>query len=454
MYAWGLGVSMERGRLQLAWQEFTETETVALIIPRGKGAEHISLLRRLISEASSSYSQLSELHLAPIPLPPSELESWVYWLAAEVIGQWRNLPVESFSVEVIIEQLGLTTAENATSLLTALDKGDTNIPLSKELALRIQALQVQYQQKLEHSHSGAWLELEATKLSKWFSQVPSLPLTSSESKAEPDGCLTQLQSNAIALRSQVLHTLQESLVQLGQAGPRAALKWLKSLTGALQVIRNNYEAQRQECLQRESSAWQAYSNLSAKPGKRKWVLFGPRMVNREAALRALGVAYHSRLEAEIYTLASQLVGELAQQTNVYATAIAQTDALLMNLQDWFTERCPSKLASTPLLRDYLVERVNLLKLLRELEHWTDCSLEQWGALESTQSEALREQILARIQPLCLEMYVECCCSVLASGTPDLAYTKNGNWPLVKLPSGDAPPLSKLPSADTSSTATL
>lgn len=429
---------METGRLQLAWQEITKA--AALVIPSGEGEENISLLCRLISEASITYSQLSELRFAHIPLPPSELESWVYWLAAEVTTQWRDLPVEGLSVEAaIIDELGLTTAENVSSLLTALDRSDTNIPLSKELALRIQALHDQHQQELEHSHSRAWLDLEATKLAKWFSQVPSLPLTSSQPIAESGGCLTQLQFNALALRSKALHTLQECFVRLYQAGPRAVLRWLKSLTGALQVIRANYEAQRQECLQRESSAWQAYHNLSTKPGERKWVLFGPRMMNWEAALRALGIAYHSRLEAEVYTLASQLVGELAQQTNVYATAIAQTDALLTSLQDWFTEHCPSKLAFTPLLRDYLIARVDLLKLLRELEHWTDCSLEQWGTLEPTQSEALREQILARLQSLCLEMYVECCCSALTLSTPDLIHSnKNGDvWPFIKLPGADS-----------------
>lgn len=343
------------------------------------------------------------------------LETWACWLAAETIAQWREAPAETFSVAAIADELGLTTSdETMAPLLTALCRTATDTPLLEELSLRIQTVHERLQQKKlqPHSHqTHEWWNEEVAGLAQWFTQLSPTSSLPSHFPAATDGCLAQLHSTALVLRTQSQTKLRERLSELWQAGPQSALKKLRSLSEVLQNLQTNYETQRQDFLRRESSAWQAYNTLSVKLAERNWLL-SSRNTDWEAALRALAVAYEFKIEAEIYTQASQLVGELVQQTRTYSVQVAQTEAMLASIQGWFIERCVTKPIFIPLLRDYLAERVNPVQLRRELEGWAGHSLNQWEISESVQIEALREQILSRLRPISLEIYSECCQSAL------------------------------------------
>jgi hypothetical protein len=128
-------------------------------------------------------------------------------------------------------------------------------------------------------------------------------------------------------------------------------------------------------------------------------------------LRALSLIYVSRLEAEAYTLASQIVSDLMMQTHQYVAAIAQTDTLLTYLQNWFIQQCPPESQLSPILKSFLTERINPWELRRQLEQWAGYSLLEWGTAKSMQLESLREEILARLHPICLAVYGECCASL-------------------------------------------
>jgi len=195
-------------------------------------------------------------------------------------------------------------------------------------------------------------------------------------------------------------------VPLRHSGSRSVLKLLKKLGETLTSICANYEAKRQNCLRREGAAWRAYYSLSAQLENRS-LIPRRRKVEREALLQAISKASSFKLEAEIYTLASQVVGSLRQQTHVHAVSVAQVDALLGSLQSFFIKRCPTEPIFAPILKQYLAERVDISKLRRKIEVLVGCSLNQWGSLKSAQQTVLREQILAQIRPLCLEIYAEC-----------------------------------------------
>lgn len=408
---------MESGKLQFDWEQ--TSQNVALISFGGNGEESLSLIRRLVDDASDSYPQLSQLRFVHVPMPVSKLENWSHWLAAQVVEYWRDLPVEERSVATITSELGLSGAESRNSLLDALDNTATNTSLTLQLAMLLESLsERQRQQELTPSHWQKWLDQEAAGIAKWFTQPPLISSGSSQSPIEAGGCLAQLYFTVVALRSTTLHQLQGYFVRLRQAGPRALLAYLGSLDEVLDRIRADYEAQRQDRLRRESSAWRAYYSLKASLEKRNWRWFSQVHLKREAALRALTTAYEFKLGAEIYTQAAQLVSELVQQTRLYTTSIAQVDAMLISLKDWFAERGSVDPLFVPMLRDSLTERLNLAQLRNELENWVGCALEEWSALDPTQSEALREQILARLRPLCLELYVECCRYILNLDTPN------------------------------------
>ena len=372
----------------------------------------IALARHLISEASNNYPQLSKLNFLPIPLPIPQLETWTYWLAAETVTLWRDVSAEGISVEEIASELGLIDTETSHPLTFALDKTPSGTTLSAELTARLQLLgEQQNQRQLPNASLHKWLELEVAGIFDWFTPPQRIDTPAIFSSEAGVGCLLQLQANAVALRSRSQLQLQEFFVPLRHSGPRSVLQLLKNLGETLTNICANYEAKRQNCMRREGAAWRAYYSIIAQLATRR-LIPRRRKVEREALLQAISKASTFKLEAEIYALAGQVVGGLRQQTHVQAIALAQADALLGNLQSFFIKRCPTEPIFAPMLKQYLIERVDVTKLRRKIEIIVGCSLHQWGSLKSAQQVVLREQILAQIRPLCLEIYAECCRSLL------------------------------------------
>lgn len=294
---------MATERLQSDWEQ--AAKAVVIVSLGEKSEDTIALVRRLISEASSSYPQLSKLNFLPIPLPIPQLETWTYWLAAEAVGRWRDISVESISVEAIASEIGLVNTETTYPLISALDKTALGTSLSAELAARLQLLyKQQNQRQLPISSLHKWLEQEVAGLSDWFTPPPQKIDTSSIFSSNAGaGCLSQLNTNAVALRSKSRLQLQEFFVPLRHSGSRSVLKLLKNLGETLTSICANYEAKRQNCLRREGAAWRAYYSLSAQLENRS-LIPRRRKVEREALLQAISKASSFKLEAEIYTLAS------------------------------------------------------------------------------------------------------------------------------------------------------
>jgi hypothetical protein len=383
-------------RLQFDWEQ--SSEAIALISLGGKEESIFSLVQSLVSEASVKYPQLSHLRFVHVPLPIAKLESWSYYLAAQLVAQWRELPLTKHSVDVVRE-LGLSNAESRDSFFTALNGTTLSTPLTTQLTVRIESLK-QPRQQQRVSEQRLWLERETTQLAQWFT-----------SPTEENSCSAQLQFNVIALRTKILGQLQGYFDQMQLVGSRSLLMWLNSLSESFDGIRANYEAQRQDSLRRESSAWRAYYNLNPQI-EGNWRLFDRDRLDWQAILSALTTAYNFKLKAEIYTQAAQLVGELAQKTRLYANSVQDIDALFARMQNYFSDRGAVESLFLPLLKNFLAERVNIMQLRAEIENWAGCQCDRWHTLESSHTTALREQILLRIRPLCLEVYAECCRCVL------------------------------------------
>ena len=393
-------------------------KAVVIVSLGAKSAETIALVQRLISEASGNYPQLAELNFLPIPLPIPQLENWTYWLAAQLVNKWRDISIESITVEAIVSELGLLDRDSNCPLISALDKTATGTSISAELSTRLQSLgEQQALRQLSNSNLHQWLEQEVVALSDWFAPPPQTDTVSIFASEDGVGCLAQLKTNASAVRSKSRLQLQEFFVPLRHAGPRAVLKLLKNLGETLTNICANYEAKRQNYLRREGSAWRAYYSLSAQLENRS-LIPRRRKLEKEALIQAIRKASNFKLEAEIVAVASQVVGSLRQQTHVYAVTLAQADALLASLHNYFIKRYPTEPIFASILQQYLVERVDIAKLRRKIEVLVGCSLNQWGSLNSAQQVVLREQILLHVRPLCLEIYTECYRSLI-NLNPDL-----------------------------------
>lgn len=394
--------------MELGKPLFVEGQSLDRIILIGLSAkeeESVALIRRLLSDASASYPQLAQLQVVDVPLPVFAPPEQIAWLAAMLVGKWRDLPIVEDSVDAVISAIGLGEAESG-SLLSALDATTTDTVFTFELVVRIQAIRErQNKLKLNPARLPEWLEQQAAELAAWF----ALPSDTS-SDAPAGGCLAQLQVNLLALRSKLLDQLEQYFTRLRYSGSRPLLEWLALLAEALEHIRADYESRRQDCLRCEGSAWRAYYKLSVPGGERVWGWPDLR-IDWEAAVRALAAVYDFKIKVQLYTHAAQLVGELLQRTRLYTTSLTQTDLKLAELQVCFTERGPDEPLFAPLLRNYLT-RLDVSRLRSEFEDWADCKLERWSAMNGVQTEALCTQMLLRMQPLCLELYAECCRALL------------------------------------------
>jgi hypothetical protein len=402
---------MEPGKQRLIWQE---AASAALVISSGKTAEQtIDLVSRLVTEASAHNPQLLSLQSIPVSLGTTQLEVWAHSLAAELMRQWQTLEgTTPLGFTKTLAELGLISVEGGPApLINAMGKAGAQKTPIVELKERLQHLyKQQQQQKFASSKLRVWLEREAAQLAQWFNQMPTADSLMFQSPEEMNGCLVKLQLYAPTLHTQTLQTLNACFAQLQLSGSQVVLTHLNGLGQALQNVLADYDVQRQQRLRRESGAWRAYRNLMTQIETRQWGS-GKGDLAWEAVLRALSLIYVSRLEAEAYTLASQIVSDLMMQTHQYVAAIAQTDTLLTYLQNWFIQQCPPESQLSPILKSFLTERINPWELRRQLEQWAGYSLLEWGTAKSMQLESLREEILARLHPICLAVYGECCASL-------------------------------------------
>lgn len=401
---------MEPEKQRPVWQD---TSSAALLISSGKTADQtIDLACRLVAKASTQDPQLLGLQSFPITLGTARLEIWAHCLAAELMRQWQTLTVSSSSITTILAELGLISVEGKAPLIDLMGKAGAQTFPIVELQERLQKLyQHQQQEKLESSKLQAWIAHEASRLADWFHQMPTANSLMFQSPEEMSGCLVKLQLYAPTLHTQTLQTLNACFSQLKLSGSQVILAHLNGLSQALQDTLNDYEFQRQERLRRESGAWRAYHNLMTQIETHQWGSSGKGNLAWEAVLRALNLIYVSKLEAEAYTLGSQIVSDLMMQTRQYAAGVADTDMLLTHLHHWFAQKCPPESNLSPVLKSFLAERINPQELRRQLEKWLGYPLLQWGTVKLIQQEALREQILAQIQPICWAVYGECCASL-------------------------------------------
>jgi hypothetical protein len=184
------------------------------------------------------------------------------------------------------------------------------------------------------------------------------------------------------------------------------LRVLETLSAIFQRLAEECEAQKQELLQKAMAAERAYSNLKTRiePRDRQ---FGRRQTDWEAVVEALAKRYYFTFNAEIYDRFGQLVSQLIQQTGDRVASITHTDRSLTILESWFSQQCPQEPVFAPILKQRLEQKVDIIKLLSEIEATVSCPLQKWHSLSWTQTELLCQEILIKLHPVCMEVYIEC-----------------------------------------------
>ncbi|MDV2994208.1 MAG: hypothetical protein N4J56_003862 [Chroococcidiopsis sp. SAG 2025] len=381
-----------------SWQpnDGKQEDVILLFNFNSKDDESVALLHYLLSRARENYQQLSDLQFLPVRIPLPDLELWSYWLAAQLIAKWRDRSAEQIAVGTILARLGFIKTENTYPIVTALDRMEGGTPISVELVANVKAIGNFGWQSLD-SDIKEWIEQKAADLVEFTQRTSSYPA---------DGFKAQLQSNVEAMRSQHQVQMQEFFDSLQYSGSRSALRVLETLSAIFQRLAEECEAQKQELLQKAMAAERAYSNLKTRiePRDRQ---FGRRQTDWEAVVEALAKRYYFTFNAEIYDRFGQLVTQLIQQTGDRVASITHTDRSLTILESWFSQQCPQEPVFAPILKQRLEQRVDIIKLLSEIEATVSCPLQKWHGLSWTQTELLCQEILIKLHPVCMEVYIEC-----------------------------------------------
>lgn len=370
-----------------------------------KRDNELFLIDKLVFSTAANHSHLPQIDLENVLLASSKPESWSYWLAVQLIEQWRCLPISDSSVQTqtVIEKLGLCVKESEEVLINVLDKTPEDASLTLELASRINSIRLQqYQRKLSPKDKLLWLDHEANKLAQWFSQL-SVPSQSSQAYATR-GFLAQMHANAVVVRERTQQQLQDCLIRVGNTGTKELLKWLGCLNQEFDHIYVNYDAQRQKNLELESSAWRAFYTLRG--------TIGAGCPNEQLVIRALEKAFDLKLKAELYAQAMHIVSELKRSVSRYSTTVSQIDVALVDLQCWLSQNTVTKPFVANLLLEQL-EQMDTEQLCNRLENRWVSDLGQSGILAPHQLSEISEEILEYIRPLCKKMYIDCCNQLLA-----------------------------------------
>jgi hypothetical protein len=412
---------MERSTLYLELQDIQSisvkaTAGLLLIHPAATEASFQTRLLQLIAEAQDGDPILKELYSIPIPAAIAErIEEWLRFLVGEVIHHWRMSPSSDIENYSLFQDFVSSAPGQPSPLVDTLKSAGLQKPLQRYLQNFFQDLQTQQQQqKLGGADFVNWLEHKASQLEHQF--VGHQNTSSDQANTTDEGFLTQLFAQRLSLVTKQLQSLTTILVQIQRLGSQSALRQLKVLAQILQTAQEQYVQQQQDQVRRAQSAQKAYKNLLSKIGEQRW---GLRESARlwESALRALNLSYAARLEAEVFRLAVQILGDLLQPIQFLTLSIAQTDLFLIGVQQFAGESPP---ALPNLLKGVLLDRISPETLLRQLEIAVGYPLQQWTQIKTLTTATVQQELLQLLRPICFNVYVDCYLATIATPETPLA----------------------------------
>jgi DNA-binding NarL/FixJ family response regulator len=391
---------------------------------------HVLLQADLLTKVISAPSNITA-SAEPILVSPSRVVDWSNWIAQSIIEYWRHdESAAHLSVDEILDELGLTTTHADPRLLLDLAEWSSGTTIHTQLDLKIQVIEQQLEQeKLNRLELKTRLEQEALLLDEWYKKpVQLIPKNHLMPATEDRGCQAQLQANANQLHIYTENLFEKLLTQLwNEVGPMPLLALLRTLQEKLENIIETYTQKIQEYSHTKDSAARAFSILCAQLVVKE--------ISTDKPLKALRIAFESRIEVEVHTNASMIASALIGRLQEYQQTLLQTDILLDQLQELFgcADEKQSKTTITAILK-YLTDQINTAEIKQTLEHQVRDVLNNWGAIESLDISSLRSQLLAHIEPTVQQLYQECCYSIfgLASDNCDRAEA-NGSHQALLMP---------------------
>lgn len=346
-------------------------------------------IQKINSTTDPSFSQIA--------ITDETIKARIYWLAADLVSQWRSLPAERWDLSTIFQDLNPERTENLPEF------NFTSSLLLNSLAnskINCSSLVVNLEKNYREFFSNQFNYFNSNNVTVWL--VPATVDVTKFLIESTQKCLQQLEDNFELITTQAHQKLELHFLFLQSFGTDAAIESLLFLIQELEVLIKNYSSYSQEYESLIESSKQSFRNLSSQLSK--WWIANKKH-KASSALNALFLSYKLQLEVQINNAGHQLLIILKERIEKYIDSLSTIDRWLSELQGWFSLQYPLEPINPSLLRD-LTYRIDPMIFKEEIEKWAKLPLCEWNTLNEAQNFQLKEQILIRLQQVCWEHYTE------------------------------------------------
>ena len=342
-------------------------------------------------------STTNSTSLSPLTISDETIKALIYWLAADLVSQWRTQPAERWDIATVFQSLDPQLKLNSSDftlanslLLNSLARSHTSY--ASFLADIAQSYQNNFQDRFNDiSNKGVIKRL--------------IPATAALTKfliESTQKCEQQLEANFELVATKAHQNIEILFCILKDSGTDVAIDYLVSLVQEIENLIKDYEARSLEYEYLMQSSKQSFRNLSSQLSP-LWQ--HDKKGKADSALNALFLDYKLQIESQLYNVARQVLRVIKEKIEQYVNSLSTVDRWLSELQGYFSLQYPLEPVNPSLLRD-LSERIDPITFKSQIESWAELPLYEWSTLDETRTMHLKEQILIRVQHVCWSYYTE------------------------------------------------
>jgi len=334
---------------------------------------------------------------SPLTISDETIKALIYWLAADLVSQWRTQPAERWDIATVFQELDPQLKPDSPDfilanslLLNSLARSQTSY--ASFLADLAQSYQNNFQDRFNDiSNKGVIKRL--------------IPATADLTKfliESAQKCEQQLEANFELVATKAHQNIEILFCILKDAGTDVAIDYLVSLVQEIENLIKDYEVRSLEYDYLIQSSKQSFRNLSSQLSQ--W--WQPDKKGKaDSALNALFLDYKLQIESQLYNVARQVLRVIKEKIEQYVNSLSTVDRWLSELQGYFSLQYPLEPVNPSLLRD-LSERIDPIMFKSQIESWAELPLYEWNTLDETRTMHLKAQILIRVQHVCWSYYTE------------------------------------------------
>lgn len=270
-------------------------------------------------------NKIEETGLSPNSISEEIIKARIYWLAADLVSQWRSLPAERWDLETIFQELNPELKESS-----------ANFTLTHSLLINCLAYS-------QNSYRSLLVEIEES-YSQQFGYLKNqdkvkllIPATVDITKflnTSIEECTKQLQNNFESVTTNAYQKLEMHFYYLRDFGTDSVIDCTVLLMQELELLIKKYESDCQIYEDLIDSSKQSFNNLSFQLlEKFKWLMqIFSKKPTVDEVFYALFMSYKLQFELKLFSAGYQLLKMLKERVDKYIDSVSTIDRWLSELQ--------------------------------------------------------------------------------------------------------------------------